>query len=57
MCCAQLGSRLHSSGTASREQVMMRQPSSEKRLTVAWPMPRLAPVSISVGFEVAMAAG
>ena len=27
---------------------MTRQPAAEKRLTVAWPMPRLAPVSSSV---------
>ncbi len=27
-----------------REQVRTRQPAAEKRLTVAWPMPRLAPV-------------
>jgi hypothetical protein len=27
---------------------MTRQPAAEKRLTVAWPMPRLAPVSRSV---------
>ena len=33
-----------SSAKAWREQVMTRQPSREKRLTVAWPMPRLAPV-------------
>ena len=32
------------SGKAWREQVMTRQPAAEKRLTVAWPMPRLAPV-------------
>jgi len=43
--CVQFGSRLHSGGTASREQVMMRQPASLKRLTVACPMPRLAPVN------------
>src|SRR5262249_42139974 len=33
------------SGKAWREQVMTRQPAAEKRLTVACPMPRLAPVS------------
>ena len=33
------------SGKAWREQVMTRQPAAEKRFTVAWPMPRLAPVS------------
>jgi hypothetical protein len=27
---------------------MTRQPAAEKRLTVAWPMPRLAPVSSKV---------
>jgi hypothetical protein len=27
---------------------MTRQPAAEKRFTVAWPMPRLAPVSSSV---------
>jgi hypothetical protein len=48
MCCVQLGSRPHSSGTSSRLQVMMRQPSRLKRLTVAWPIPRLAPVRITV---------
>src|SRR3954451_2551268 len=32
------------SGKAWREQVITRQPAAEKRLTVAWPMPRLAPV-------------
>jgi hypothetical protein len=31
-----------------REQLMMRQPSRAKRFTVAWPMPRLAPVSTMV---------
>jgi hypothetical protein len=36
------------SGKAFREQVITRQPAAEKRLTVAWPMPRLAPVSRSV---------
>ena len=35
-------------GTRCREQVMTRQPAAEKRFTVAWPMPRLAPVSSSV---------
>src|SRR5205085_9684506 len=38
----------HSSGNGWREQVMTRQPAAEKRFTVAWPMPRLAPVSSSV---------
>src|SRR5215467_11733868 len=33
---------------ASREQVTMRQPSALKRCTVAWPMPRLAPVRTTV---------
>src|SRR6202045_4755936 len=33
------------SGNGWREQVMTRQPVAEKRFTVAWPMPRLAPVS------------
>src|SRR5438093_13731080 len=36
------------SGKAWREQVMTRQPAEAKRLTVAWPMPREAPVRISV---------
>jgi hypothetical protein len=36
---------LHSSGTASREQVMIRHSAALKRLTVAWPIPRLAPVN------------
>ena len=36
------------SGKAWREQVITRQPAAEKRFTVAWPMPRLAPVSSSV---------
>src|SRR5215470_16530584 len=44
----QFGSRLHSAGTSSRLQVMMRQPSSLNLCTVAWPMPRLAPVRITV---------
>ena len=35
-------------GKACREQVMTRQPAEEKRITVAWPMPRLAPVRSSV---------
>ena len=48
MWCAQLGSNWHASGTSSREQVMMRQPASLNRRTVAWPIPRLAPVNISV---------
>src|SRR6266404_2487252 len=42
--CVQFGSRWHSGGTGSREVVMMRQPASLNRRTVAWPMPRLAPV-------------
>jgi len=37
-----------SSGKAWREQVMTRQPALENRITVAWPMPRLAPVRSSV---------
>src|SRR5216683_950932 len=32
-------------GNGWREQVMTRHPAAENRLTVAWPMPRLAPVS------------
>ncbi len=44
----QLGSRSHSGGISSRLQVMIRQPSAEKRFTVAWPMPRLAPVRTTV---------
>src|SRR5436190_21137757 len=36
------------SGNGWREQVMTRQPAAEKRFTVAWPMPRLAPVSSKV---------
>src|SRR6202034_624492 len=36
------------SGNGWREQVMTRQPAAENRFTVAWPMPRLAPVSRSV---------
>ena len=36
------------SGKPWREQVITRQPAEEKRFTVAWPMPRLAPVRISV---------
>src|SRR6478752_7385350 len=36
------------SGKPWREQVMTRQPAAEKRFTVAWPMPRLAPVNRSV---------
>ena len=39
------------SGKAWREQVMTRQPAEAKRLTVAWPMPREAPVRISVFFS------
>jgi hypothetical protein len=42
------GSHGQFSGNGWREQVMTRQPAAEKRLTVAWPMPRLAPVSSSV---------
>src|ERR1700716_4261560 len=38
----------HSSGNGWREQVMTRQPALEKRITVACPMPRLAPVRSSV---------
>src|SRR3954464_15428346 len=38
----------HTSGNAWREQVMTRQPAEENRITVAWPMPRLAPVRSSV---------
>ncbi len=37
-----------SSGNGWREQVITRQPADENRFTVAWPMPRLAPVSSSV---------
>src|SRR5882762_11004305 len=37
-----------SSGKGCREQVMTRHPAEEKRITVAWPMPRLAPVRSSV---------
>src|SRR5215469_5338485 len=48
MCRFQFGSRLHSSGTSSRLQVRMRQPSWLKRFTVAWPIPRLAPVRMTV---------
>src|SRR3954466_1038463 len=44
----QLGSALQSSGIVSREQVITRQPSWLKRWTVAWPIPRLAPVRITV---------
>jgi hypothetical protein len=36
------------SGNGWREQVMTRQPAAEKRFTVAWPMPRLAPVNSRV---------
>src|ERR1700733_7573533 len=36
------------SGNGCREQVITRQPAAEKRFTVAWPMPRLAPVRSSV---------
>src|SRR5580704_6065513 len=36
------------SGNGCREQVMTRQPAAENRLTVAWPMPRLAPVRSNV---------
>ena len=36
------------SGKGWREQVITRQPAEEKRFTVAWPMPREAPVRISV---------
>ena len=37
-----------SSGKGWREQEITRQPAEEKRLTVAWPMPREAPVRMSV---------
>ena len=37
-----------SSGNGCREQVRTRQPADEKRITVACPMPRLAPVRSSV---------
>src|SRR3954453_6744530 len=37
-----------SSGNGCREQVITRQPAEEKRIPVAWPMPRLAPVRSSV---------
>ena len=36
------------SGKACREQVMTRHPAEAKRFTVAWPMPREAPVRMSV---------
>src|SRR5487761_355365 len=36
------------SGNGCREQVTTRQPAAENRFTVAWPMPRLAPVRSSV---------
>src|SRR6185437_7725861 len=36
------------SGNGWREQVITRQPAAENRLTVAWPIPRLAPVKSSV---------
>ena len=36
------------SGNGCREQVMTRHPADEKRFTVAWPMPREAPVRMSV---------
>ena len=39
------------SGNSWREQVMTRQPAEAKRLTVAWPMPREAPVRIRVFFS------
>src|SRR3954452_979327 len=38
----------HSSGNGWREHVITRQPALEKRITVAWPIPRLAPVRSSV---------
>jgi hypothetical protein len=41
----QFGSRRHSGGTGSREQAMIRYPASLNRLTVACPIPRLAPIS------------
>src|SRR5580704_2553531 len=34
------------SGNGCREQVITRQPAAEKRFTVAWPIPREAPVRI-----------
>jgi hypothetical protein len=37
-----------SSGKGWREQEMTRHPAEEKRLTVAWPMPREPPVSSKV---------
>jgi hypothetical protein len=36
------------SGKGWREQVITRQPSRAKRITVAWPIPRDAPVRSSV---------
>jgi hypothetical protein len=36
------------SGKPWREQVITRQPAEAKRFTVAWPMPREAPVRMSV---------
>ena len=48
MWWVQLGSRRQSAGTSSREQEITRQPSALKRATVAWPMPRLAPVRMTV---------
>ena len=41
-----------SSGPPERAQVMTRQPAAEKRLTVACPIPRLAPVSSMMRREV-----
>src|ERR1700687_3878363 len=41
-------SQRHFSGKPWREQVITRQPPEEKRLTVACPMPRLAPLRIRV---------
>src|SRR6202162_1661086 len=38
----------HSSGKGGGEQGMPRQPALENRFTVAWPMPRLAPVNSKV---------
>ena len=38
----------HFSGKGCREQQITRQPEAAKRITVAWPMPREAPVSTNV---------
>jgi hypothetical protein len=45
------------SGNAWREQVITLQPADAKRFTVAWPMPRDAPVSISVFFSLSGVCG